>query len=440
MRGPVQVFFCYERGRMATGASIEPESATAVRRLMYFGWTQVPLAALAMLATLPGRTHGLGLVTEPLLADLQLDRNVFSYMNLGATLIGALFCLPCGLLIDRFGSRAVVTVVSAGLGAVVWLLAGVHSLAWLFIGVTLTRGLGQSALSVVSISMVSKWFRRRIGLAMGIYSVLIGLSFGAAFKLVGSWVGEYGWRPAWGSMGLIWLFAFAPLFLLAVRSSPESFGVEPDESDDRSATTVRGLTLPQTLRTPAFWVFGCGASVYGLVASGMGLYYQAILEELGFSRDVYVNLLAATSVVSMISQLICGGISLYCPVHRLMALALVLYAAALGALPFLSTSWHIWSYAAVMGISGGVITMVFFAIWGAAFGRAYLGRIQGAAQMLTVLASAVGPAVFSNCLDWTGSYFTAIYAIVPTVLFLAVASWVVKLPLVASETIKSSET
>ena len=32
-------------------------------------WAHVGLAALAMVATLPGRTHGLGLITEPLLAD-----------------------------------------------------------------------------------------------------------------------------------------------------------------------------------------------------------------------------------------------------------------------------------------------------------------------------------------------------------------------------------
>jgi hypothetical protein len=37
-------------------------------------WVCVVIAALAMVATFPGRTHGLGLVTEPLLRDLHLDR------------------------------------------------------------------------------------------------------------------------------------------------------------------------------------------------------------------------------------------------------------------------------------------------------------------------------------------------------------------------------
>ena len=48
----------------------------------YYGWVNVFMAALAMVGTLPGRTQGLGLITEPLLADLQIDRVVFARLNL----------------------------------------------------------------------------------------------------------------------------------------------------------------------------------------------------------------------------------------------------------------------------------------------------------------------------------------------------------------------
>ena len=37
---------------------------------LYYGWVVVGVAALAMVGTLPGRTQGLGLVTEPLMRDL----------------------------------------------------------------------------------------------------------------------------------------------------------------------------------------------------------------------------------------------------------------------------------------------------------------------------------------------------------------------------------
>lgn len=78
-----------------------------------------------MVATLPGRTHGLRLVTEPLLADLALDRVAFAALNFWSTLVGAVFCLPVGWATDRFGSRAVLSAVLLALGAV-----GLAAVAW----------------------------------------------------------------------------------------------------------------------------------------------------------------------------------------------------------------------------------------------------------------------------------------------------------------------
>jgi len=63
--------------------------ATAERRDIgvgiYYGWVVLAVAALAMVGTLPGRTQGLGLITEPLLVDLGVDRVQFAQINLVAT-------------------------------------------------------------------------------------------------------------------------------------------------------------------------------------------------------------------------------------------------------------------------------------------------------------------------------------------------------------------
>jgi MFS family permease len=175
-------------------------NAKSARRGRYYGWTNVALAALAMVGTLPGRTQGLGLITEPLLADLRIDRVSYAAINLWATLIGSLFCLPCGRLVDRLGSRAVLTAVVATLAATVLGMTAASGLLWLGAAITLTRGLGQSALSVVSLTLVGKWFGRRLNYAMGIYSLLVGVGFIAAFPSVGGAVVSFGWRtacPAW---------------------------------------------------------------------------------------------------------------------------------------------------------------------------------------------------------------------------------------------------
>lgn len=98
------------------------------------------VAALAMVGTLPGRTQGLGLITEPLLADLGIGRVAYALINFIATTAGALFCIGVGRAIDRRGSRVVLTILAVALGASVLATSGVSGAVALLILVTLTRG------------------------------------------------------------------------------------------------------------------------------------------------------------------------------------------------------------------------------------------------------------------------------------------------------------
>ena len=161
-----------------------PRPAGMGRWPFYYGWVNLGVAAAAMVGTLPGRTQGLGLITEPLIADLGVDRVAFAQINLVATLVGSLFCLGIGRLVDRAGSRLVLTVLALALGGVVLAMSAVTGFIGLLALVTLTRGFGQSALSVVSLTMVGKWFARRLDAAMGVYAVAMSVGFMIAFPAV----------------------------------------------------------------------------------------------------------------------------------------------------------------------------------------------------------------------------------------------------------------
>lgn len=387
-----------------------------------YGRVIVPLAALVMLATLPGRTHGLGLITEPLLEELQVNRVDFARVNLWATLVGSAFCFPAGWAIDRFGVRRVTVGLLVATGASAWSLGSTAgALGPLLLVVTLTRGFGQSALSVCSITAVGKWFTGRPGPAMGAFGFLVGLFFSAAFGVVGWAVREHGWRTAWWAVAAVLVLVLAPLMLLFLRDAPESRDVTTGE-------TMSGLTLTDALRTPAFWIFAGAAALFGLVSSGLGLFQQAVLAERGFDQKTYHTLLVATSLVGFATQLPAGWLAPRVGLSRLTGGALAFYAAALAWLPFVSSPVQLWGFGAIFGVSGGAITMVFFAVWSQAFGRAHLGRIQAAAQFVTVLASAVGPLLFARCQAATGSYTPALLALAPLVLILAIAAWRVRLP------------
>ena len=400
--------------------AVPAQGKRALRQWM--GWLNVVVAAVIMLATLPGRTQGLGLITEPMLKDLQLDRVAYANINLWATLLGAAICLPIGRVLDNLGLRVATVALTLLLAAVVWLMGTLTGgVLALFVLVLATRALGQSALSVASITAVGKSFDRNIGVAMGVYSVLLSVFFAAAFVAVGNSVRINGWRTAWIQVayGLI-LFA-APITLL-LRERPGN------TSADRGDGDRGGMSLAAALRTPAFWVFGGATSLFGLVSSGLGLFNEAVLAERGFDQQTYVRFLAGTSIIALVGQLTCGWLTLRWSMQRLLGLAMFIYAAALGALPLLTTLSQLWVFATLIGLSGGMITVMFFAVWRRAFGAAHLGRIQGAAQTLTVLASAIGPLIFAKSAELTGSYFPAVWTLAPCVLLLGLAAFRVSLP------------
>jgi MFS family permease len=396
---------------------------------MYYGWVNLTVAALAMVGTLPGRTQGLGLITESLLRDLRIDRVLFAQINLWATLIGALFCFGIGRLIDRVGSRIVLTSVVLALAMVVLAMSGVSGVFWLSILITLTRGFGQSALSVVSLTMVGQWFVKRLSLAMGIYTVLMSIGFMIAFPVVGSIVLSSGWRTAWSGVGFS-LLLLAPLSWLLVRNTPESSGLALDgeKENDAPSEPLTGFTLREALLTPAFWVFALSSSIYGLIASGIALFNESILAERGFDASVYHRTLVITALTALAGNFLGGWLAEKWRMNRLMALAMAMLAVALLALPFVQTELHVVVWAVVMGLAGGFVIVLFFSFWSRAFGRAHLGKIQGAAQSLTVVASAVGPLLLAECVERTGSYAVMFYALSLIVAALCVSAWFVSAP------------
>ncbi len=397
----------------------------------YYGWVVLAVAAAAMVGTLPGRTQGLGLITEPLLRDFGVTRITYAQINLVATLIGAFFCFGIGRVIDRRGSRLVLTMLALALGGVVLGMSQAAGMLALLVCVTLTRGLGQSALSIVSLAMVGKWFRRRLTYAMAVYAVVMSVGFMAAFPVVGALVLAQGWRVAWAMVGTSLVLILAPLAWMLVRASPEAMGLEVDgepHAPVEAQSQHADATLGDALRSPAFWVVALGSSMYGLIASGIGLFNESILAERGFAPEIYHRALAVTAITALAGKFAAGALADRGSLRHVLIAALVLLTAGLAALARVVTIEHVMVQAVVMGLAGGFVMVVFFSFWGKAYGRAHLGRIQGAAQAMTVLASAVGPLVLALWVDVTGSYASAFYALAAVVAALAVAAGIVRMP------------
>jgi MFS family permease len=409
----------------------------------------VGVAAAAMVATLPGRTHGLGMVTEPLMKEFGIDRVPFAALNFWATLIGSVFCIPAGWAVDRFGLRATLSVVSLALGAVVIVLAKVSTgssgidlpsaelffgggLEWspvpldLFLLVLLTRGLGQSALSVISLSLVGKVAGKKPGWVIGCYSFLVSIGFMAAFVALGPAFKNNDWRTVWAAIGWT-VVGFAVISLLVVRE-PRTAPLEDQQATDLESNSERSLTLSTALRTPTFWLFAIATSYFGLVSSGQTLFSESLLAERGFSRDVYFDMLKFGVPFGLVANLATGFFATRIRLNWLLAIGMLLMGGSLAAFPRVTSLTQVYVYTGGMAAAGGVVTVLFFTIWRQAYGPAHLGKIQAPAQLLTVVASSVGPLIFAAGQRAFGLYAPVMqnFAIVAGVI--AVAAILVPLP------------
>lgn len=396
-----------------------------MRERFHYGWVMVILAALSMVATLPGRTVGLGLITEPVLADLALDRERFAMLNLMATLIGSLFAIAAGHLTDRLGLRLVLTTILVLLGSLVLTMAQSVTAGTVAIFLILTRGLGQSALSTVSVTTVGKWFHERLAWAMGIFSMIVAIGFSVVIVLAQANVATLGWRAVWWGIGL-GILMLGLLSALVARGEPSAARAE-----NRGAVTAgleRSLSFREALRQPCFWVFGISMALYSGVLAGVSLFNEAILLELEFDATTFRYAMAGLMSAGLIGNLVASWAAHKMPLPRLVAINLGVLVLVLVGYAHLDSAVTVICHASVFGFCGGIFSVIYFTGFGHAFGPRHLGKIQGCAQVMTVVASALGPWCLVKVWVATGSYFPLMHWVAPAFLLMAGLAWCTRMP------------
>jgi hypothetical protein len=293
----------------------------------------------------------------------------------------------------------------------------------LFLLVLLTRGFGQSALSVASLSLVARSVRGRDGLAMGAYALLVSVGFVGAFGVLKEVIlaSPDNWRTPWAGIGVAVLVS-AVVFLLTVRDR---------ELDDKSAVAVGSAddrTLGQALGTRTFWVFALAVSYYGMVVAGTSLFGEDLLGERGLNKEAFLNATILGIPFGLAANMLGGWLAPRVPMGLLLAAALAVLTAALACFPRLTTETEVYVYAVALAAAGGVISVVFYTVWRPAFGLTSLGRIQGAAQFITVIFSALGPKLLGSAHTHLGSFSVVFPYLAAVAGLMAVAAAFTRVP------------
>ena len=366
-----------------------------------------------MVATLPGRTVGLGLITEQLLVDLGVTRSSYAELNLWATFLGALFLFGTGPALDRSLRWTTTAVLAAFSGAVFW-LAHLPGPGLLLPVLILTRGLGQSSLSLSSVAIVGKLFKKKLSTAMGVFAVATSLLFVAAIPSVDSLLGQLGWRKVWMILAAV-ILGISLLVAFLIRD-PQA---QKSRREDDETTT--GTPIREALRSPAFWLLTIGIGIYYFAFTGITLFSESLVVSLDFSRDIRNWFLAIMMFSALASNLCCGWLVQRVSVLNIFGGAMIIFAACLIGFPVASGSIGlIYAVAVALGVGSGAVTVIFFAGFADLFGKRHLGKIQGVAQAMTVASSGTGPLFFARSFESSGSYSSVFFTLAPLALLVGI--------------------
>src|SRR5262249_11096383 len=97
-------------------------------------------------------------------------------------------------------------------------------------------------------------------------------------------------------------------------------------------------------------------------------------------------------------------------------------------LPSVQGLTELYIYSVAMALAMSVQVVLYFAIWSHAFGRRELGQIQGAAHIVSVLASALGPWALALSREYMGSYNRSFIVLAALVGVLGLAFFFVRVP------------
>jgi len=389
---------------------------------------------------------GFSVFTDILIEKLGLSRVQLSTAYCVGTVMSG-FTLPfLGRVFDRVGARRMIVASAAATGLILFYLSQTQRLTnWLsdqvslfsktaiaFVVITLgfylVRASAQGVLTMTSRNAIGKWFDYHRGTALAISGVVTAFAFSIAPKGLDFLIARFDWDGAWVFLGILSLAVMATLGWLFLRDNPEECGLTMDgpirEGSKRAphadSIAHRDYERHEALRTWPFWAFNLSFVFFSLFSTAYTFHIESIGAEAGRPRAEIIGYFIPMSILAVATNLFCGWSSSR---MRLKYLLMLMNGAALiGVIGtvFLSSGWGLGLYIVGNGICGGAFSALTGIVWPRFFGRSHLGAIAGYGMASMVIASGIGPLVFSWSLAWAGSYEPILWisALIPTALLI----------------------
>ena len=391
----------------------------------FYGWVIVAVAGLGIFASGPGQSHTFSVFVDAIGRDLGLSKTTMASAYGTATLVAALLLPQTGRLVDRLGPRRALMGIVVFLGLSCMFFGAAANFLWLSVGYAVLRFFGQGSMMLGSTNLVSQWFSKKRGFAMGLMATGFGVSMAIHPPLGHYLIETVGWRQAWVILGILtWLLMLPPLLLLAI-DKPEDVGLRPDgeprkETADQATgePEISGLTLAEAMRTPSFYIVSAGWFAIAMLVTTLHYWQVQVLTQQGISSDWAASAFTVSAITMVTAMPLVGRLFDGLRTRYVFAIALVVTAASLTAITFATSIATGLVYAVIFGLNNAFSMTIFGYIWPRYFGRKHLGSIQGTGQMIGVVGASLGPLPVGWALDTFGdsAWTLRLLALVPVII------------------------
>jgi MFS family permease len=316
-------------------------------------------------------------------------------LHIGTVLVSPLI----GYAIDRIGIRSIAILSQIGLAIGLLLLSLVNQNIWTFYAAWLALSFLGSGTSPISWTRaVAGFFVKYRGLALGIVLSGTGIAAVLAPPGVNTIITDYGWRTAYCVLGAIVLCSVPLTYFFLPRSNDEG---------SRQSSVHAGLTLPEAMRTFAFWRI-VGAFIFAAIAAGgLAVHLPGLLVDRGFTIAAAARTFGYVGYAIISGRLLLGSLmDRFSP--TLTGGIFILFASLASLL--LATNAPAFISLLLFGLFSGAEVDVMSFLMGRIFGLKHYAQIYGWGISAFTLGAGLGPTIFGFLQDRSHSNELGLYA------------------------------
>jgi len=339
---------------------------------------------------------------------------------LSKLVVGPLFGFLAGWFVDRFGPRRLM-LAGIMMGGVALIGLGSMTALWMFYLFYLFNALGYvCAGPLPNQVLLTRWFDKARGRAMGFAYLGIGLG-GAVVPLLSVWlVQKYGWHNALRILGVLIIVLALPLAYF-VKETPDG------EIAIKKATTPTA-PIGWALKSKTFYLLAIGSMCSIGAVGGTNQHLKLFLSlDQQYAQVEAARVASLVLAFSLVGRLLMGWLADRYTKKYVMLLIYLLVGASIPVLFFASTPGAIYLFAIVFGIGLGGDYMIIPLMAAELFGVKIMGRLMGVILTADGVAEATIPMLVGNLRDKTASYTVGFSVLIALALVGAIAvAWLPK--------------